>query len=98
MSEERAFDVLTEDGGVVRYTTADFVRILETTSRQEVERLVAEGWLALDELVEEQEPKRGPSAVRQAFMIEAEPPEPPKQTIIYVLGLLREGATGTREV
>ena len=98
MTEKRTFDVLIEDGSVVQYTPADFVRILETPSKQEMERLVAEGWLALDELVDLEEPEQRPSALREAFMVEVEPPPPPKQVITYVLGLLRPEAKGTRVV
>ncbi len=98
MTEERTYDVLVEDGRVIRYATADFDQIVRTTSRPEMESLLADGWLPLDEEVELEEPQAGPSAVRQAFRGEATPPPGPKQVITYVVGQLKPGATGVQEV
>ena len=98
------FETIDGDGNRVSYVPADFDEIFTTTEAHEMRRHVELGWLLLDEWVG-RDPGRAASWVDTAFRRSAgrvlpaqDDPEyvPPSDVTTYVLGYLKDGATGTR--
>ncbi len=101
---DSTFDTFDSDGNRVRYTPDDFDEILTTSEAHEMRRLIGLGWLLLDEQVST-DPGRRSSWIDTAFRRSAgrvlaaqDDPEykPPSDATTYVLGCLKDGATGTR--
>ena len=98
-----AFEVVGAAGSRVRYTVDDFDEIFTTTEAREMRTHVEIGWLLLDEWVG-RDPGRCASWIDTGLRRSAgrvlpaqDDPEyvPPSDVTTYVLGYLREGATGT---
>ena len=98
------FDTFDRNGDRVRYTPDDFDEILATEEEPEMRRLVGIGWLLLDEYVGTDPGKRSPwldtgyrRMVGRVLPASADPDYvPPSDVTTYVLGHLKDGATGTR--
>jgi hypothetical protein len=99
-----AFEVVDAAGNRVRYTPEDFDEIFTTTDEREMRRHVGIGWLLLDEWMG-RDPGRTASWVdtglrRAAGRVLPAQDDPeyvaPSDTATYVLGYLKDGATGTR--
>ena len=95
------FEVLGDDGTLVRYTPDDFAEIFTTTDEHEAGRHVSLGWVLLDELVGREGGKPALDTfwrrVAGRVLPVADDPQyaAPKDVTTYVLGYLKEGATGT---
>ena len=98
-----AFEVVDTAGSRIRYTAADFDEIFTTTEAREMHHHVEIGWLLLDEWVG-RDPGRTASWVDTGFRRSAgrvlpaqDDPEyvPPSDVTTFVLGYLKDGATGT---
>jgi hypothetical protein len=59
------YDVLVADGSVLQYRRDQFSELAEARSREERQRLVADGWMPLDERIELGEAP--PPKIRLAF-------------------------------
>jgi hypothetical protein len=99
-----AFEVVDAAGNRVRYTPDDFDEIFTTADEREMRRHVGIGWLLLDEWVG-RDPGRTASWVdtglrRAAGRVLPAQDDPeyvaPSDVATYVLGYLKDGATGTR--
>jgi hypothetical protein len=99
-----AFEVVTADGDSVRYTPDDFDEIFSTFDEPEMRRHLGLGWLLLDEQMVH-DPGKSASWIdtgsRRMFgraLPAGDDPAyvPPSDSPIYVLGYLKEGASGTR--
>ncbi len=62
-----SYDVLAADGSVLQYRADQFSEFTEARSREQHDKLVADGWLALDERIETGEMPEHPSALEEAF-------------------------------
>ena len=102
---DRAFEVVDAAGKRLRYTPADFDEVFTTSDSREMRRHVDIGWLLLDEWVG-RDPGRTASWVDTGFRRAAgrvlpaqDDPEyvAPSDVTTYVLGYLKDGATGTPE-
>jgi len=98
-----AFEVVGAAGRRIRYTPADFDEIFTTTEAPEMRRHVAIGWLLLDEWVG-RDPGRTASwvdtglrrAAGRVLPAQDDPEyEASSDVTTYVLGYLKDGATGT---
>ena len=99
-----AFEVVDAAGNRVRYTPDDFDEIFTTDNEREMRRHVDIGWLLLDEWVG-RDPGRAASWIDVGFRRAAGRVLPaqddpsyvaPNDVATYVLGHLKDGATGTR--
>ena len=102
------FDVLDDDGRLVRYTPDDFDEIWTTTDEHEAGHHVSIGWILLDEVVGaghgpgrtefRQKPVYTggePGAIGGGYSLRSVPVEiGPDDVTTYVLGYLKEGRTG----
>lgn len=101
--DDGVFDVLAEDGGLVRYVPDDFDEIWTTSDEREAGRHVSLGWILLDEVVD---PGEGPG--HEAFVTRpsglgsgglswrTEPVRMrPDDVLTYVLGRLKPGRHGS---
>ncbi len=95
------FDVLDEDGRLVRYTPDDFEEIWTTADEREAGHHVSIGWILLDEVVgagdgpgelEFRMEPTGEGRYQSAPHFVA-----PAGVTIYVLGYLKPGRQGTRQ-
>jgi hypothetical protein len=94
------FEVLYDDGKLVRYRSSDFAEIFTTTDEHEAGRHVKLGWILLEEVVG----RVGGTPALDTFwrraasrgLPAADDPqhEAPNDVTTYVLGFLREGAGG----
>jgi len=95
------FEVLGDDGELVRYTAADFDEVFTTTDGHEAGRHVGLGWILLDERVgrEGGKPALDTFWRRAAGRVLPALDDPqyaaPEDVTTYVLGYLSAGATGT---
>ena len=98
-----AFEAVDAAGKRVRYTPEKFDEIFTTTEAPEMRRHVEIGWLLLDEWVG-RDPGRSTSWIDTGLRRSAgrvlpaqDDPEyaPPNDVTTYVLGYLKDGATGT---
>jgi len=96
-----AFEVLGEDGQLVRYAADDFDEVFTTTDEHEARRHVRLGWILLDERVGREGGKPALDAfLRRAagrVLPAADDPryEAPDHVTAYVLGYLKAGRSGT---
>ena len=102
------FDVLDDDGRLVRYTPDDFDEIWTTTDEHEAGHHVSIGWILLDEVVGagdgpgrtefRQKPVYTggePGAIGGGFSLRSVPVEiGPDDVTTYVLGYLKDGRAG----
>jgi hypothetical protein len=100
---DSAFEVIDAAGKRLSYTATDFDEIFTTTESREMRRHVDIGWLLLDEWVG-RDPGRTASWIDTGFRRSAgrvlpaqDDPEyaPPSDVTTFVLGYLKDGATGT---
>jgi hypothetical protein len=95
------FEVLGDDGRLVRFTPDDFDEIFATTDEHEAGRHVKLGWILLDEVVAREGGKPALDAfwrrVAGRVLPAADDPQyaAPDDVTTYVLGYLKEGAAGT---
>jgi len=98
-----AFEVVNAAGSRVRFTPHDFDEIFTTTEAREMRKHVDIGWLLLDEWVG-RDPGRSASWIdtglrRSAGRVLPAQDDPeyvaPSDVTTYVLGYLKDGATGT---
>jgi len=95
------FEVLGDDGALVRYTADDFAEVFTTTDEHEAGRHVRLGWILLDERVgrEGGKPALDTFWRRAAGRVLPALDDPqyaaPEDVTTYVLGYLSAGATGT---
>lgn len=92
------YDVLMSDGSVVQYRAEQFAEFREVRSHAQRDVLVAEGWLAVDERIEEGAVPKQPAALEQALTESVTPPPPPAQITVYILGRLKAGEEGVQVV
>ena len=102
-SEADSFEVVGDDGTIVRYRREDFAELFETEDASEVQQQVERGWLILDER-SVLEGARGPSpefdllpgieGMRADGFFGYEQGE---EHTVYTVGYLKEGAVGTPE-
>ena len=93
-----AYDVLTSDGSVAQYRAEQFEEFTEARSRAQRDELVAAGWLALDERIEEGATPKSPSSLEQALTESVVPPREVPQITVYILGRLKPGEKGDKIV
>lgn len=95
------FEVLGDDGKVVRYTPDDFDEIFTTTDEHEAGRRVKLGWILLDEVVGREGGKPGLDTflrrVAGRVLPAADDPqyETPDDVTTCVLGYLKPGRSGS---
>ena len=92
------YDVLMADGTVRQFRAGQFEELRRVRSAKERNALVTEGWMALDEEIEQGEAPKQPVALEQALTESVVPPEPAPAVTIYVLGRLKPGEQGTKVV
>jgi hypothetical protein len=92
------YEVLQADGTVREYAAAQFAEIRRVSTHAEHDGLLAEGWLALDEEIEEGEMPKPKAAWKQALTETVTPPAEASETVVYVLGRLKDGEGGTQVV
>jgi len=95
------FEVLGDEGTLVRYATNAFDEIFTTTDEHEAGRHVKLGWILLDEVLGREGGKPALDTfwrrVAGRGLPAADDPqyEAPDDVTTYVLGYLKEGAGGT---
>lgn len=96
------FEVLGDDGKLVRFATDDFDEIFTTTDEHETGRHVKLGWILRSEVVGREGGKPALDTfwrrVAGRVLPAADDPqhETPHHVTTYVLGYLKEGASSTR--
>ncbi len=93
-----AYDVVAVDGTVWKFRADQFEQFTETSSREERQRLVDDGWTPLDERIEPGVTPPHKSAVKEAFLETVTPREPAANVTVYILGRLRSGEEGVKVV
>jgi hypothetical protein len=93
-----SYDVLAADGSVLQYRADQFSEFTEARSREQHDKLVADGWLALDERIETGEMPEHPTALEEAFTEHVVPPEPAPHITVFILGRLKPGEEGSKVV
>jgi hypothetical protein len=89
-------EVLQRDGTVCEYAAEQFAEIRRVRTHAEHGELLQQGWLALDEEIEEGEAPEPRAAWKQALTETVTPPAEASQTVIYVLGRLKDGEGARR--
>jgi hypothetical protein len=92
------YEVLQPDGTVLEFTAAQFAEIRRVGTHAEHDELLAKGWLALDEEIEQGEMPKPKAAWKQALTETVTPPAEARDTVVYVLGRLKDGEEGTQVV
>jgi hypothetical protein len=92
------YEVLQPDGTVREFTAAQFAEIRRVSTHAEHDALLSQGWLALDEEIEEGEAPKPKAAWKQALTETVTPPAEARETVVYVLGRLKDGEQGTQVV
>jgi hypothetical protein len=92
------YEVLQPDGTVREFTTAQFAEIRRVSTHAEHDELLAQGWLALDEEIQEGEMPKPRAAWKQALTETVTPPAEAPDIVVYVLGRLKDGEEGTQVV
>jgi hypothetical protein len=92
------YEVLQPDGTVREFDAGQFEEIRRVRSRAEHEELRANGWIALDEEIEEGEAAQPKAAWKQAITETVVPPAEAPEVVIYVLGRLKPGEEGRQVV
>ncbi len=92
------YEVLQSDGTVREFTAAQFAEIRRVGTHAEHDELLAKGWLALDEEIEEGEAPKPKAAWKQALTETVTPPAEPRDMVVYVLGRLKDGEEGKQVV
>jgi 16S rRNA U516 pseudouridylate synthase RsuA-like enzyme len=92
------YEVLQPDGAVREFRADQFAEIRRVRSRAEHDQLIGQGWVALDEEVEEGEAPEQPAALEQAFVEAVAPPRPAPEITVYVLGRLNPREEGRQVV
>ena len=92
------YEVLQPDGTVREFAAGQFAEIRRVSTHAEHDELLAEGWLALDEEIEEGEAPKPKAAWKQALTETVTPPAEAPEIVVYVLGRLKDGEEGTQVV
>lgn len=92
------YEILQPDGTVREFRADQFAEIRRVRSREEHAELVGQGWLPLDEEVEEGDVPKPKAAWKEALLVEVTPPEPAPQITVFVLGRLKPGEEGVEVV
>jgi hypothetical protein len=92
------YEVLQPDGTVREFTAAQFAEIRRVRTHAEHDELLAQGWLALDEEIEEGDAPESKAAWKQALTETVTPPAAAPETVVYVLGRLKAGEEGAQVV
>jgi hypothetical protein len=92
------YDILAADGSVLQYRVDQFAEFTEARSREQHDRLVADGWMALDERVEPGKMPAHPSALEEALTEHVVPPEAAPDVTVFILGRLKPGEEGVKVV
>ena len=92
------WEILQADGTVREFRADQFDEIRRVRSRQEHDELRGQGWLALDEEIEEGEAAKPKAAGKQAITETVVPPQEAPEIAVYVLGRLRPGEEGRQVV
>jgi len=92
------YEVLQPDGTVREFTAAQFAEIKCVSTHAEHDELLAQGWLALDEEIEQGEMPKPKAAWKQALTETVTPPAEARDVVIFVLGRLKDGEAGTQVV
>ncbi len=92
------YEVLQPDGTVREYAAAQFDEIRRVSTHAEHDELLALGWLALGEEVEEGEAQKPRAAWKQALTETVTPPPETPEIVLYVLGRLKPGEEGRQVV
>jgi hypothetical protein len=93
-----SYEVLRPDGAVCEYRADQFDEIRRVRTHAEHDELLSQGWLALDEEIEEAEAPKPRAAWKQALTETVTPPAEAPEIVIYVLGRLKDGEEGTQVV
>ena len=92
------YEVLQPDGTVLEFTADQFAEIRRVSTHAEHDELLAKGWLALDEEIEQGEMPKPKAAWKQALTETVTPPAEARDVVVYVLGRLKDGEEGTQVV
>lgn len=92
------YEVLQPDGTVLEFTTDQFAEIRRVSTHAEHDELLKKGWLALDEEIEQGETPKPRAAWKQALTETVTPPAEARDSVVYVLGRLKDGEEGTQVV
>jgi len=94
----QTYDVLAADGSVLQYREDQFSEFTEARSREDRDRLIGDGWMALDERIEVGETPPHKAAYKEAFLETVTPPESAPHVTVYILGKLKPGEEGVKVV
>ena len=92
------YDVLAPDGSVLQYRADQFAETIEVRSRAQHDQLIADGWIGLDERVEQGGAPKQPSALEEALTESVVAPRQAPQITVYILGRLKPGEEGEKVV
>jgi hypothetical protein len=92
------YEVLQPDGSVREFTADQFAEIRRVRTHAEHDELLAQGWFALDEEIEQGEAPKPKAAWKQALTESVTPPAEAPEIVIYVLGRLKPGEEGRQVV
>jgi hypothetical protein len=92
------YEVVQTDGSVREFHADQFDEIRRVRSREEHDELRGQGWLALDEEIEEGDAPKPKAAWKQALTETVEPPAAAPEITVYVLGRLKPGEEGRKAV
>ena len=92
------YEVLQPDGSVREFGADQFAEIRRVRTHAEHDELLAAGWLALDEEIDEGEAPQPKAAWKQALTETVTPPAEAPEVVIYVLGRLKPGEEGRQVV
>ncbi len=85
------YEVLQADGTVLEFRAEQFDEIRRVRSRAEHDELRGQGWLPLDEEIEQGEAPRPRAAWKQALTETVTPPPEAPEIVVFVLGRLKPG-------
>jgi hypothetical protein len=92
------YEVLQPDGTVREFRADQFEEIRRVTTHAEHDELLGQGWMALDEEVEEGDAPKPRAAWKQALTETVTPPPEAPEIVVYVLGRLKPGEEGRQVV
>ena len=92
------YEILQPDGTVREFAAAQFAEIRRVRTHAEHDELLAQGWLALDEEIQEGTMPKPRAAWKQALTETVTPPAGAPEIVVYVLGRLKDGEEGRQVV
>jgi hypothetical protein len=92
------YEVLQSDGTVREFRAEQFEEIRRVETRDGHDKLIGQGWLALDEEVRTGDLPKPRAAWKQALTETVTPSEDAPEIVVYVLGRLKPGEEGRQVV